>query len=184
MTKKVFAALGFAAATAFAGSALAQESAWYLGGSIGQSKAKDACSDLSSNVSCDDKDTAWKIFGGYQFNRYIAAEVAYTDLGKVKASGPTVSAEVKSNAWELVGVGSYPIGASGFAPYAKLGVYRGESKLSSSSGVSDKDTSNDWTAGLGVRYDITKNVAVRAEWQRYNGDADIDMLSIGALYKF
>ena len=197
-SKTVLATLSVAVATAFAGSALAQsqtqETGFYAGLSIGQSKAKDACSgsDVSAatgiSSSCDDKDTAWKIFGGYQIMRFLGAELAYTDLGKVKASasapGVSASAEVKTNAWELVAVGSYPIGTSGFAPYAKAGFYRGESKLSSSVGISAKETNNDWTAGLGVRYDIMRNFAVRAEWQRYNGDSDLDVFSIGALYKF
>jgi OOP family OmpA-OmpF porin len=151
-SKTVLATLGFAAAAAFVGSALAQsqtqETGAYAGLSIGQAKSKDACSGAGVtgatgiSTSCDDKDTAWKIFGGYQFMRYLAAEVAYTDLGKVKASasapGVSASAEVKSNAWELVAVGSYPIGTSGFAPYAKAGFYRGESKLSTSVGISAK----------------------------------------------
>ena len=155
------------------------------------------------HISCDDKDTAFKLFGGYQFSRYIAAEAGYTDLGKVKASAPGLSADIKSNAWELVAVGSYPIGTSGFAPYGKLGFYRGEVKLSSNVGVSDKHTNTDLTFGVGVRYDIMRNFAVRAEWQRYNGvgpgdhtvtvggvsattngKADVDVISIGALYKF
>jgi OOP family OmpA-OmpF porin len=90
-----------------------------------------------------------------------------------------------------VAVGSYPIGTSGFAPYAKVGVYRGEAKLSSSFGISAKETNNDLTYGVGVRYDIMRNFAVRAEWQRYGdvggsdtGKADVDVISIGALYKF
>jgi OmpA-OmpF porin, OOP family len=184
-SKTILATVGFAAAAAFAGAALAQsqESGAYVGLSIGQTKAKDGCSaGAAFGISCDDKDTAWKIFGGYQFNRYAAAEAAYTDLGKVKGSSPAGSFEAKSNAWELVGVGSYPIGTSGFAPYAKLGLYRGETKTSGV--VTGKDTSNDWTGGLGVRYDFMRNFAVRAEWQRYNGDSDIDVFSIGALYKF
>ena len=191
----ILATLGFAAA-AFAGSALAQnatqETGAYAGLSIGQSKAKDFCSGTAgSGLSCDDKDTALKIFGGYQFMRYLAAEIAYTDLGKVKASGSGNSLEVKANAWELVAVGSYPIGTSGFAPYAKFGFYRGETKASSNFGFSAKETNNDLTYGVGVRYDIMRNLAVRAEWQRYGdagggtiGKADVDVISIGALYKF
>src|SRR3954468_143142 len=192
--KIALATLGFLAATALAGPALAQaqESGAYAGLSIGQSKAKDACEGVpGSGISCDDTDTAWKVFGGYQFNRYVAGEAAYTDFGKAKASGFGVSAEIKSNAWEAVAVGAYPIGTSGFAPYAKLGVYRGEVKLSSNVGVSAKETTTDLTYGIGVRYDFMRNFAVRAEWQRYNdvgggdvGKSDIDVISIGALYKF
>jgi OOP family OmpA-OmpF porin len=193
--KSTIAVLSFAAATVFAVSALAQttqETGAYVGLSIGQSKAKDACKGVTgAGISCKDTDTAFKIFGGYQFNRYIAAEGAYTDFGKAKATGTGVSAEIKSHAWELVAVGSYPIGTSGFAPYAKFGFYRGEAKLSSNVGVSAKESNNDWTGGIGVRYDIMRNFAVRAEWQRYNsvggsstGNADVDVFSVGALYKF
>lgn len=194
-TKSTLAILSLAAATAFAGSVLGQttqESGAYLGLSVGQTKAKDGCSGLAgTGISCDDKDTAFKLFGGYQFSRYIAAEAGYTDLGKVKASAPGLSADIKSNAWELVAVGSYPIGTSGFAPYGKLGFYRGEVKLSSNVGVSDKHTNTDLTFGVGVRYDIMRNFAVRAEWQRYGdvgggnvGKSDFDVFSVGALYKF
>src|ERR1700675_4627989 len=93
-TKTVLTTLSFAVATAFAGSALAQaqETGAYAGLSIGQSEAKNV--DCASGFSCDKKDTAWKIFGGYQFMRYLAAEAAYTDLGKIKsnASLPGISA--------------------------------------------------------------------------------------------
>src|SRR5712671_7092564 len=101
-SKTILATVGFAAAAAFAGAALAQdktqETGAYAGLSIGQAKGKDSCSAFAgSGISCDDKDTAWKIFGGYQFMRYLAAEVAYADFGKVKASGGGVTAEIKSN---------------------------------------------------------------------------------------
>ena len=68
--------------------AQAKESAWYLGASIGQSKFKNDCG--ASGVSCDMKDTAWKFLGGYQFNRCIAAEGAYTDLGSAKSSSRAI----------------------------------------------------------------------------------------------
>jgi len=197
-SKLTLAILSLATATAFAGSALAQgqtqETGAYAGLSIGQSKG--SCTGTAAGASCDDTDMAWKIFGGYQFMRYLGAEIAYSDLGKVSASvsapGVSSSAESKSNAWELVAVGSYPIGTSGFAPYAKLGFYRGETKTTASATVlgttvstSSKDTNNDFTGGLGLRYDITRNFAVRAEWQRYNADGgDLDVFSIGAAYKF
>jgi len=193
--------LAFAAAAGFSGSALAQsqELGAYVGLSIGQSKANDF--DCAGLASCDKKDTAWKILGGYQFNRYIAAEAAYTNLGKVKAGDDAGSSlEIKANALELVAVGSYPIGTSGFAPYGKFGIYRGEAKTNVNvvglGSFSAKETTTDWTLGIGVRYDVMRNFAVRAEWQRYNGlnggnlggvdvgDSAIDVISIGALYKF
>jgi len=42
-----------------------------------------------------------------------------------------------------------------------------------------------------VRYDFTRNLGVRAEWQKYQdvgggdiGESDVDVLSIGAIWKF
>src|SRR5260221_14226745 len=38
--------------------------ALYVGGSVGQSQFKQGCTRLPSGVSCDEKDTAWRILGG------------------------------------------------------------------------------------------------------------------------
>jgi OmpA-OmpF porin, OOP family len=168
-----------------------------LGGSLGQSQAKDAC---SGATSCDDKDTAWKIFGGYQINRNFAAEFGYTDLGKVSGtaviSGVNLSESFEANAWELVGIGSVPFGR--ISPYGKLGLYRGEVKgrvVGTPGGVtataSGKDTNTDLTFGLGVNFDFTRNIGIRGEWQRYKkmggddvGESDVDVLSVGLTYRF
>ena len=70
--------------------AQAQDSGFYLGGALGQSKFKEWCdtggSTTASLPACDSKDTSWKILGGYRFNRYIAAEATYIDWGEVTAT--------------------------------------------------------------------------------------------------
>jgi opacity protein-like surface antigen len=57
--------------------------------------------------------------------------------------------------------------------------------------VSRSDDNTGLTLGLGLRYDVTPNLGVRAEWQRYGdvsadafGEGDIDLVSIGALWRF
>src|SRR3989442_4972936 len=94
-----------------AGAAWSQDRGPYVGGSLGRSEMKDACKGVS--ISCDKTDKAWKIFGGYQFNRNLAAELAYTDLGETKASGVhggvAVDRNVKAKALGLVGVCSMPL---------------------------------------------------------------------------
>lgn len=173
--------------------ALAQAPAapgWYAGGSLGQSEAKDT--DCSPPLtSCDDKDTAWKIFGGYQINRNFAVELGYTNLGEFSASGPGVNASIESKAWEVMGVGSFPV-ADRFSLYGKLGFYRAESEATSNiPGVSADESNTGLAFGIGAQYDFTRSVAVRAEWQRYSdvgggniGETDLDVLSIGALVRF
>jgi OOP family OmpA-OmpF porin len=167
------------AAFAFAGGAAAQSlSSVYVGGTLGQAELKDACSGLAN---CDEKDTAWRILGGYQFNRYFAAELGYHNLGEASAPGATLEA----SAWELVGIGAYPI-VNQLSVYGKLGVYRGELE-----GPGAEETNTDLTYGVGLQYDVLKNVGVRGEWQRYNKmgggalvETDVDVLSVGVVYRF
>lgn len=162
----------------------------YIGGSIGQSKFKNGCSDLPGGVSCDDKDTAWRLFAGYQFTPFLAAEVGYADLGKIDGSLGAANAELKANALDLVGVAKLPI-TSQLGVYGKAGAYRGETKLSSNVGVSGKDTDSGWTYGAGLQWDVIRNVGLRLEWQRYDdiggddtGKGDIDVVSLGAVWRF
>ena len=166
------------------------DTGFYIGGSIGETTAD--CN-ATASTSCDDKDTAWKVFGGYQLNRNFAVELGYSDLGEVSSSGP-FSTKVESTVWDLVAVGSIPLG-NNFSLYGKLGAYRADAELSTSVGVSGDKSTTDLTYGLGARYDFTRNLGVRAEWQRYqgievpstvltSGDSDVDVFNIGVLWKF
>lgn len=151
----------------------------YVGADVGQAKYKDGC---RFTPGCDDNDTSWGLFAGYQFNRYLGAEIGYHDLGSISGPGATIDGQ----ALELVGVGSVPL-TTAFSVYGKLGGYRGEAK-----GLGISETNNDWTYGLGVQYDVTPNIGVRGEWQRYadlggggfNATTDVDVLRVGALWRF
>jgi OmpA-OmpF porin, OOP family len=169
------------AALAVAGSAAAQQpsmSSAYIGGTIGQAESKDGCSGIPN---CDEKDTAWRILGGYQFNRHFAAELGYYDLGE--ASAP--SGAIEGTIWEAVGIGSFPI-FDKLSVYGKLGLYRGELE-----GAAVKETNEDLTYGVGLQYDFLRNLGVRGEWQRYSKmgggalvETDVDVLSVGVIYRF
>jgi OOP family OmpA-OmpF porin len=182
-----------------AGAAWSQDRGFYVGGSLGKSDMKDHCEGVS--ISCDKTDKAWKIFGGYQMNRNIAIEAGYTDLGETKASGVqggvAVNGNVSAKVWELAGVGMMPLGRD-LSLYAKLGVYHASTDSQASAAVpgfstsgSQSDTNTDFTVGFGVQVSILRNLAARAEWQKYNdvggnntGKTDVDVLSAGILYRF
>jgi len=168
------------------------DSGWYIGGSVGQSKAKDVCSGVSGpGVSCEDTDTAYRIFGGYQINKHFAVELGYYQLGEATASG-TFRATIESKAWDLVAVGILPIGDK-FSVYGKLGMYMADTDFSTNNpAFSNESKSNtDLTYGIGVGYDFTKNFGIRAEYQVFKdvgggdiGTADVDVMSIGIVYRF
>jgi opacity protein-like surface antigen len=179
--KRISIALLSVAAMALALPAAAQMSmsSVYVGGALGQSKFKDACNGIPG---CDDKDTSWGLFAGYQLNRNFSAELGYHDLGSVSVPG----ASIDGNAWELVAVGAWPF-TNQFSVYGKLGGYRGELK-----GGGVKESNTDITYGAGLQFDLNKNLGFRGEWQRYpkmgGGDfgqtTDVDVLRVSALWRF
>ena len=192
--KALVPVLGLSAA-AFALPAAAQNmSAVYIGGGFGQSQFKGACDNVSgAGVSCDDKDTSFRLFGGYQLNRNFAAELGYSDLGKAKVTDPFGSTELGVTAWDLSAVGMFPV-MDALAIFGRLGGYWGEAKLSG--GASGSKTTTNLVYGLGLQYDFMKNFGVRGEWSRYSkvkakndatgveDDGDVDVLGVSVLYRF
>jgi OOP family OmpA-OmpF porin len=162
MKKWLVAMLGAAAMTASA-AALAQQprmAGWYVGGDVGQ-----------VDFGTED-DTGFRILGGYQVNRNFAAELGYSML--FDKGGAEVTA------WELVGIGSFPLGNQ-FSVFGKLGFAMWETEVS---GVGSDD-GTDLTYGIGVQYDLNPRLAIRGQWQRYDVDPDeADMFSIGLIYRF
>ena len=191
--KALIAAMLGAAVTAAPAVSMAQargDTGWYLGASVGQSKARHV--DCAGFDSCDTKAAAFGILGGYQINRIFAAELGYHDFGRVTFSAPGVSGNIKTSAAELVGIGAYPF-ANRFSVYAKVGAYHAEVKRNPPlAGLEIKDRNTDLTFGFGVRCDVTREAGVRAEWQRYKsvggddtgGKSDIDVITIGLIWRF
>ena len=187
---------GCMALIAMCGSAYAQvgqDRGWYVGASLGQSSTDiEGC---GGAISCDDKDTAWRILGGYQINRNFAVELGYHQLGDASASFPGGQVNFEANAIELVGIGMLPL-ANNFGLYAKAGFYRGETEATGSNiggPINEKATNTDLTFGLGAQYNFNPRLGVRAEWQRYMnmgdedtpiGESDVDVLSIGVVVRF
>jgi len=163
--------------------ALSQDQGFYAGVNLGQSKLKDACAGLPAGVSCDDSDTALSIFGGYQFNKHFGAEIAYTDLGQAKASGGGVSASVEATGFEFSAVGTLPL-TQQFSLYGKLGFFMWDADVKSNVGISGSDDGTDLTYAIGVRWNFAKNLALQAQWQRYDVSDDVDVLGVGILFRF
>jgi OOP family OmpA-OmpF porin len=177
MMKSAVAILAVAAAM-FSLPAAAQlnMSSVYVGGSLGRSNFK----------APSETDTAWRLFGGYQFHRNFAAEIGYHDLGEVNF----VQGDRSAKLWELVGVGMWPV-ANALSVYGKLGGYYGKSELQSAVVPSGDDTNGGLTYGVGAQYDFMPQAGVRVEWQRYDnvggnttGETDIDVVNVGLLWRF
>lgn len=172
---------------------MSSDTGWYLGGSLGQSSVDiEGC---GGGVDCEEKDTAWRILGGYQFNSNLAVELGFHQFGDASASGPGGSLDFEANAFELVGVGKIPLSGQ-FSLYGKAGFYRGETTVSGTTVITGpieiEETNTDFTYGLGAQYNLSRQLGIRAEWQRYTGmgddatigESDVDVLSLGVVVRF
>ena len=191
--------------------AMAQDSGWYGGVNAGQSRAK--IDDvrivggllgrglITSSITDDDRDTGYKLFGGYRMNRNFALEAGYFDLGKFGFTANTLPAgtlngRIKINGVNLDLVGMLPI-TEKFSAFGRVGVNRAEARdtFTGTGAVrvlnpNPRKRDTNIKFGLGLQYAFTDAFAVRAEVERYRindavgNDGDIDLASIGLIYRF
>jgi OOP family OmpA-OmpF porin len=164
----------------------AQESGFYLGGALGQATFKGFCVDDPIVLTCDEKDTAWKLLGGYRFNRYVAIEGTYVDFGEVSgtvnfASGPR-AVPLSQTGMGIAGVGSIPFTPQ-FALFGKAGFLRTEQETPASASGNTKRNETELHYGLGLKFAFTPSWVARGEWERTD-KTEVEMLSVGVEYRF
>ncbi len=204
--------MGMVALWVIAGThAMAQDRGWYAGFNIGQSRASIDDVRITSNLlghgfyvsslTEDDRDNAFKIFGGYQLNRYLSFEAGYFDLGAfgfhaVTVPSGTLDGTIKLNGINLDAVLNIPFTRK-FSLFGRVGVNYAEAKDTfRGTGMvnvlqpNPSHRTSSLKFGGGLQYDFTRSFGMRAEAERYRIDdavgnqGDIDMASLGLLFRF
>lgn len=170
----------------------------YVGAGFGESSA-DVTPYYYPGVttSVSDTDTAFKLFGGYEFNDNVAVEGGYVKFGEFGVTYSDGSFDnVEASAIYVAAVGSIPLGPVtlfGKAGFANWFVdYSAIDTAAWYWAWSDTATGIDPMVGLGVKFDVSQNFAVRGEAERFldvgdaafTGQSDIDVLSVSAVLKF
>ena len=181
--KKLVLPLALAAAL---GCAPAFAQGWYVGVGAGQGTVD--FGSLPANVFVDDKDTTYTVRLGYQFHRSLALEAGYYHLGDyglaIRVSGidTTVGAEASSVGLALVGT----IPLNRFDLYGRVGYARSELKVNAlalGSTLRERGRENEWFAGIGGRFHVSRELGVFAEWQRHD-KLELDTYFIGVDMRF
>ena len=171
----------------FSASAIADP---YMGIGIGSASYKVDLSSLGGG-SLEEDGTGTKLYGGYAFNKYYAAEVAYynfaeASVGSIETSpGSGIFA---SAAVDMKGIGAYAVGMYPVTKkvnlMAKLGVLSWDADLS----VNATNGTNDGTDvafAVAASYAFTKELLVTGEWESFDSDnPELTMLSIGFKFIF
>jgi len=141
-------------------------------------------------------DSAYRLKLGYNYSRYFAVTSEFIDFGRapadIFASPGNLASAFRSSGFGVDAVATLPLWRFSF--YGRMGAYRGDARdpfNTYSTALLDSARSTRWRYGLGVRYDITRSLGVRAEMERYSplgsplsGDAESDQFTVGLSYRF
>lgn len=149
-----------------------------------------------------DSSNQWRLQGGYRFNKNLAVEAGYIDLGKVdykaRYLGGSAKGSLKAGGMDIVGLASLPLNDN-FSVFGKAGVVVANVKSSLTASVPAGLASGNDSAivirpliGVGASYKLTQNVDFRADYDYVSGLGKSDrtgkmnsnMLSMGLVYNF
>lgn len=164
----------------------AQAGPAYIGAGIGQSHAE-----ISSLGSFSENDFGYKIYGGYRFQKYFAAELFYLDLTEIGSAEKPGGTSVEASGFGVGVLGAYPLTET-FEVFGKLGLLRWSTDLNMNTGVTIVSMSDDGTDpgfGIGLLSRINEQFTFRLEIETYDVqfatlDGSVSLLSFGVLYRF
>lgn len=173
MMKKTVAALSLL--TALSAPALAAEEGFYVGLDLGQSSTDTF--NLSTKTG-----TAISVLAGYQFMKYVAAEIQYNDFGSPTiTNGPSF----KIDGYSAAVLGILPLNEQ-WAIMAKLGY------ASTKLGSPINNTKSDFMYGVAGQYMIDAHWGARLLYDMYTVEspapasqkATTSVLAVSAIYRF
>jgi OmpA-OmpF porin, OOP family len=141
-------------------------------------------------------DNGYRFKLGYKYSRYLAVESEYVDFGSAAgtpfANPASLSSGFRSTGFGIDTIAMLPIWRQ-FSFYGRLGAYSGSRNIFSSAPVllvADSPRAR-VRYGLGVRYDFTKALGIRAELERYSplaspltNEPEADLFSVGVSWRF
>jgi opacity protein-like surface antigen len=153
----------------------------------GNTHAADVCTGRAA-IGCTGGATAFRIAGGYQFQPAWAAEISYAKYGSaslgVTAGGPR--GDWSASGLQISAIASLPVNAQ-LSLFTKVGI-----GMNSYSAGGASASNNTLTGGIGVRYNISSQFAVRGQYENLGTFGDpattgltrVSLFTVGAVMNF
>jgi hypothetical protein len=155
------------------------DSGFFIGGAYGDLSFED-----DAGTSFDQDSAPYKIMAGYIFDMPvfdIAIEAAYNDFGSQDGDVLQVPASAEADGLSAFVVGGFDFGLFGI--FAKAGMVSWDADFNQG-GQTFSDDGTDPAYGLGMRLTFS-SIEARLEYEVFDfDDADVDMVSLGLLWRF
>lgn len=151
----------------------------YIGASTGQSD--------TSMAGASGEETSWKLVGGYSFMKFFAVEGGYRSFGDLDETVGTTQIGLEASSFDVFAVGRMPVGLR-FSFFAKAGY----AFLDLDATVTDpmfgtittSASETELAYGVGLSFKIIDSFHIRAEYETIDTTESLDMVSVGAVFKF
>ncbi|MDP2562187.1 OmpA family protein [Psychrobium sp. 1_MG-2023] len=177
------------------------EQGWFVQGNIGQATGHESSASLVNEVAdvgdlqsmriLSDKRRSWNIGGGYKFDQNLSVALNITDLGVIELDSHgdhDAIAGIKAlsgTATGLTAMYSHPL-TEEISAHVRGGLAHlsaRSNRTDAGHGTSDGSNSG-LTFGVGASYAITSNLDALVDWDRFQFDREVDVISAGVRYTF
>jgi hypothetical protein len=127
----------------------------------------------------DDKAAGYNLGAGYRFNKWLAVDAAYWDLGEFKSDALNNGQKIgfDTSVWTVGGIVSAPLWILDVYGRAGAAMWDVDSRYIDEDGT-------DLYYGAGVALNIFGSLDVYAEYVRFDADEAIDSVGLGLRFTF
>lgn len=166
---------------------------FYAGVGLGTATVELDADPALANFKFDSDDTAFKVFGGYNFNQYFALEATYFDGGEaeetvIRGLGGTGTVGIGTTGLIASVLGRLPLGEV-FSLCGKLGFasydVEGKGRVNGNVVIEMDGSDDDVAYGVGAAFNIGTSFELRAEYESISiPDGDFTLLTLNGVYRF
>ncbi|HXV75858.1 MAG TPA: porin family protein [Candidatus Polarisedimenticolaceae bacterium] len=135
----------------------------------------------------DTDESGWKVFAGFDAERFFGVEVSYRDMGDFSEVHGLDSLDADIDAWEASLRGLLPLGRV-LQLFAKFGYANVsfDGDVATGSIVSADVDADGWDLiyGVGIDLNLGERFGLRAEWEEFDVEDSLNSFSAGAFFRF
>lgn len=160
--------------------------AFAQGGYLGASYLSSSLEFNTGSGTFDPTSDSYKIFGGFDVNKFFGLELTYYDMGDFDDASAGTTFHANIDVWDVAARGIIPLGKH-FELFGRLGYSYVSIETSTTTSLVNVTTDgSDWRLlyGAGVAVKLGDRFGLRAEYEVWDVDESLDAWSAGVYFRF